>query len=97
MTATGYNGDKLYLSGTAAMPPRPMRSDTLDATVPEANGPAATARESYDRAVADYQSCLLDHTSNVSACEKQRAMMNADANLLFGSSGPSNTIVNLER
>src|SRR3974377_189428 len=41
------------------------------------------ARNEYDRAVSNYQSCLLDNTSNVSACERQRATMNAAATILF--------------
>jgi hypothetical protein len=33
------------------------------------------ARDEYDRAVIDYQNCLLDNTANLSACERQRAAM----------------------
>jgi hypothetical protein len=52
------------------------------------------AREEYDRAVSDYQNCLLDNTANLSACERQRAAMNGAATVLFGRSNKGNTIVN---
>ena len=60
-------------------------------------GPNGIAREEYDRAVADYQNCLLANTANLSACEKQRGAMNAAATILFGPSSKRNTIVNTER
>ncbi len=34
------------------------------------------ASEDYERAVASYSDCILEHTANLSACEKQRAIMN---------------------
>ncbi len=52
------------------------------------------ARDEYDRAVADYQNCLLDNTANLSACERQRAAMNAAATILFGRPTKRNTLVN---
>jgi len=52
------------------------------------------ARDEYDRAVADYQNCILDNTANLSACERQRAAMNAAATVLFGRSNKRNTLVN---
>jgi hypothetical protein len=33
------------------------------------------ASEDYERAVANYNDCFLDHTANLSACEKQRLIM----------------------
>jgi hypothetical protein len=60
-------------------------------------GPSGIAREEYDRAVADYQNCLLDNTANLSACERQRAAMNAAANILFGPSSKKSTIIGVER
>lgn len=54
MTARGYNEDKLYSSGSTANAGRPLGSGTLNTTAREANGPAVTARENYDRAVANY-------------------------------------------
>jgi hypothetical protein len=97
MTARGYSEDKQYPGGATANTGRPPGGDTRGAAPPNASGPAVVTRENYDRAVADYQACLLDHTANVSECEKQRAMMNAQARVLFGSSGPGNTIVGVER
>jgi hypothetical protein len=52
------------------------------------------ARDEYDRAVVDYQSCVLDNTANLSACERQRAAMNGAATVLFGKSNKRNTLVN---
>jgi hypothetical protein len=52
------------------------------------------ARDEYDRAVANYQNCVLENTANLSACEKQRAAMNTAATILFGPSNKKNTIVN---
>ena len=51
-------------------------------------------RDDYDRAVANYQSCVLENTANLSACEKQKAAMNGAATKLFGPSNKKNTIVN---
>jgi PBP1b-binding outer membrane lipoprotein LpoB len=56
------------------------------------------ATEAYERAVADYNNCILDHTANLSACEKQRAIMNANRNA--GSRLPASQcdkIINVER
>jgi hypothetical protein len=52
------------------------------------------ARDEYDRAVIDYQNCLLDNTANLSACERQRAAMNAAATILFGPPNKKSAIVN---
>jgi hypothetical protein len=52
------------------------------------------ARDEYDRAVTDYQNCLLENTSNLSVCERQRAAMNDAATILFGPPNKKNTIVN---
>lgn len=40
------------------------------------SSPEFAASENYERAVADYNNCVLEHTSNLSACEKQKAIMN---------------------
>jgi hypothetical protein len=37
--------------------------------------PALPASEEYERAVADFTNCVHDHTANLAACEKQRAIM----------------------
>jgi PBP1b-binding outer membrane lipoprotein LpoB len=62
------------------------------------SSPGVSATEEYDRAVADYNNCILDHTANLSACEKQRAIMNA--NRKAGSRLPasqSDKIIGVER
>jgi hypothetical protein len=89
------SGATASLGGNRAIAPTPPGSAARSAAPLELNGPAA--RENYDRAVADYQACLLDHTSNLSQCEKQRAVMNTEAKILFGSSGPKGTIVGVEQ
>jgi uncharacterized lipoprotein YajG len=35
-----------------------------------------SASENYERAIANYSDCVLDHTGNLNACEKQRSVMN---------------------
>jgi hypothetical protein len=52
------------------------------------------ARDEYDRAIIDYQNCVLDNTANLSVCEKQRAAMNSAATILFGRPSKRNTLVN---
>jgi hypothetical protein len=52
------------------------------------------ARDEYDRAVADYQNCILDNTANLNACERKRATMNAAATVLFGRPNKGSSIVN---
>jgi hypothetical protein len=37
---------------------------------------SSPASEDYERAVANYNNCVLDHTANLAACEKQRTIMN---------------------
>jgi hypothetical protein len=37
--------------------------------------PSLSASEDYERAVANYSDCVLDHTGNLQACEKQRAII----------------------
>jgi len=62
------------------------------------SSPGVPATEAYERAVADYNNCILDHTANLSACEKQRAIMNASRKA--GSGLPatqSDKIIDLER
>jgi hypothetical protein len=104
MTTRGYSGNKQYpgattasVDGTRASTASPPVGTARNTTPREPSGPALATRENYDRAVADYQACLLDHTANLSECEKQRAVMNAQAKILFGPSGPRNAIVDVER
>src|SRR5262249_713100 len=48
--------------------------------------PSLGASEDYERAVADYNNCVLDHTSNLNACDKQRTIMNGLGKLSSRSS-----------
>src|SRR5690349_1058110 len=50
-------------------------SDNLN-TIAWENSPEFAASEDYERAVADYNNCVLEHTANLGACEKQKAIMN---------------------
>jgi hypothetical protein len=40
------------------------------------SGPGLVTSGDYERAVTDYNNCILDHTTDLSACEKKRAIMN---------------------
>src|SRR5215469_977384 len=40
------------------------------------SSPELAASERYEHAVADYNNCMLEHTSNLAACDKQQAIMN---------------------
>jgi hypothetical protein len=75
MRARGYHEDKLYPSETSANTRNPSISDGLK-NIARESGPGLAASEDYERAVADYNNCVLEHTSNLSACEKQQAIMN---------------------
>jgi hypothetical protein len=75
MRAKGYHEEKLYPSETTANARNPSISDGLK-TIARESGPGLAASEDYERAVADYNNCVLEHTSNLSACEKQQAIMN---------------------
>jgi hypothetical protein len=44
----------------------------------------SAASEDYKRAVADYRNCLAANPKNVNACEGQRHIMDADAQVLGG-------------
>ncbi len=58
--------------GTTANAAKPTISDGLKSMTSE----SSPASEDYKRAVANYSDCVLDHTANLTACEKQRAIMN---------------------
>jgi hypothetical protein len=75
MRARGYRDDKLYPSETTANARNPSLSDGMKNTARE-SGPGLADSEDYERAVADYNNCVLEHTSNLSACQKQQAIMN---------------------
>ena len=70
MRATGY-----LPSETTANAKSPLISDGLK-NIARESSPELAASENYERAVADYNSCVLEHTSNLSACAKQQAIMN---------------------
>ena len=75
MRARGYHEDKLYPSETTANARNPLINDGLK-NIARESSPELAASEDYERAVADYNTCILEHTSNLSACEKQQAIMN---------------------
>ena len=75
MRAKGYHEDKLYPTETTANARNPSISDGLKNIARESDSRLADS-EDYERAVADYNNCVLEHTSNLSACEKQQAIMN---------------------
>jgi len=96
MRARGYNEDKPYPSETTANAGKPLVTDA--STMARESSPGLAATEAYERAVADYNNCILDHTANLSACEKQRAIMNANSKA--GSRLPasqSDKIIDVER
>jgi hypothetical protein len=47
-----------------------------------AMSPQGAARQDYDRAVANYQTCLAANPSNPNACDGLRHIMDADAQIL---------------
>jgi hypothetical protein len=61
------------LAGCSAKKP----AGSPQASIATLSSPSLTASEDYERAVADYNNCVLDHTSNLNACDKQRAIMNS--------------------
>lgn len=67
---------------------------TIEAMPPVSPNNVDLARDEYDRAVADYQNCLLENTANLSACERQLVAMNGAATILFGRPTKRNTLVN---
>jgi hypothetical protein len=75
MRARGYHDDKLYLSETTANARNPSTDDGSKSMARESS-PGLAESEDYERAVADYNNCVLEHTSNLSACQKQQAIMN---------------------
>ena len=59
---------------TTANAAKPTISDGLKSMTSESS-PALPASEDYERAVANYTDCVHNHTANLTACEKQRAIM----------------------
>ena len=79
MEARGYKEDP---NGSLFPPPEQVAT-TGPAPIPAA---VSAASEDYKKAVADYRNCLAANPKNVNACEGQRHIMDADAQVLGGSS-----------
>ena len=77
MEALGYKEDP---NGNLFPPPEQVA--TAAAPIPEA---VSAANEDYKRAVADYRNCLAANPKNANACEGQRHIMDADAQVLGGA------------
>jgi PBP1b-binding outer membrane lipoprotein LpoB len=75
MRAKGYQEEKLHPSDTTGNARSPLISDSLK-NLARKSSPDLAVSEDYERAVADYNNCVLENTSNLSACEKQQAIMN---------------------
>jgi hypothetical protein len=89
MEMRGYKRDS---NGDLFVPEEVAKNGFLS-SAPTANGGAAAmnpttaaASQDYSRAVADYRNCLTAHSSNQAACEGLRHIMDADAQVLSGSS-----------
>jgi hypothetical protein len=90
METRGYKRD----SNGELFVPEELAKNGFLSSAPTANTGAATmnpttaaAGQDYSRAVADYRNCLTAHPSNQAACEGLRHIMDADAQVLSGSSG----------
>ena len=81
MEARGYKEDP---NGNLFPPPEQIATAGSDSTA--ATAAMSAASEDYKRAVADYRNCLAANPKNVNACEGQRHIMDADAQVLGGSS-----------
>jgi hypothetical protein len=79
MEALGYKEDP---NGNLFPPPEQVAT-AGPAPIPEA---VSAASEDYKRAVADYRNCLAANPKNANACEGQRHIMDADAQVLGGAS-----------
>jgi hypothetical protein len=82
MEARGYKED----SNGNLFPPPEQIATTGPTPIPAA---VSAANEDYKRAVADYRNCLAANPKNVNACEGQRHIMDADAQVLGGSAQSS--------
>ena len=78
MEALGYKEDP---NGNLFPPPEQVAT-TAPAPIPAA---VSAASEDYKRAVADYRNCLAANPKNANACEGQRHIMDADAQVLGGA------------
>jgi PBP1b-binding outer membrane lipoprotein LpoB len=75
MRARGYQEEKLHPSDTTGNARSPLISESLK-NLARNSSPDLAASEDYERAVADYNNCVLENTSNLNACAKQQAIMN---------------------
>ena len=66
MRARGYLEDKLHPTQTTANARNPLIGDGSK-NIARESSPELAASENYERAVADYNNCILEHTSNLSA------------------------------
>jgi hypothetical protein len=82
MGARGYkqdpNGDLFPPSAAFASPLTEAASSFMDGIAAEGS-PQNAARKEYDRAVANYKACLDANPSNPNACDGQRNVMDAAA------------------
>jgi hypothetical protein len=78
MEARGYKEDP---NGNLFPPPEQVAT-AGPAPIPEA---VSAANEDYKRAVSDYRNCLAANPKNANACEGQRHIMDADAQVLGGA------------
>jgi hypothetical protein len=79
MEARGYKEEP---NGNLFPPPEQVAT-TGPVSIPAA---VSAASEDYKRAVADYRNCLAANPKKANACEGQRHIMDADAQVLGGSS-----------
>ena len=84
MAARVYKEDP---NGNLTVPPeaRVLASGTSSPNIFNAmarGSPVIAARQDYEQAVANYQACVAANPSNPNACESQRNIMNADAQIL---------------
>jgi hypothetical protein len=83
MEARGYKEDP-----NGNLFPSPEQVVTAGSDPDRATAAVSAAGEDYKRAVAEYRNCLAANPKNVNACEGQRHIMDADAQILSGSSQP---------
>jgi len=81
MDARGYKEDP---NGNLFPPPEQVATAGQDSAT--AAAAVSAASEDYKRAVADYRNCLAANPKNANACEGQRHIMDADAQVLGGAS-----------
>lgn len=82
-------------SETTATAGKPLASE--DPKMARESSPNLVANEDYERAVADYNNCILDHTTDLSACEKQRSIMNGKALSRPSLKPETKKIINIEQ